>query len=62
MVSVTQQRDELAVRREGRAWRRAAEHLNEWGLAACVPCELVTWLRRFGLVVWCQERGAGSAA
>ena len=48
--------DELAARRELRAWRRAAEHLNAYGYAAAVPPELVDALRRRGLVVWPAQR------
>lgn len=47
---------DFAAWRERQAWRRAAEHLNSTGLAACVPCGLVAWLRRHGLDVWCIER------
>ena len=49
---------DLAVWRERRSWAAAAAWLNREGLAACVPCELLTVLRRLGLVVWCQERAA----
>lgn len=52
MLRVTQQPDDLAARRELRAWRRAAEHLNRAGYAAAVPPELVRPLRRLGLAVW----------
>jgi hypothetical protein len=48
--------DELAARRELRAWRQAAEHLNGHGYAAAVPAELVAPLQRWGLVVWPAER------
>jgi hypothetical protein len=50
--------DELAARRELRAWHRAAERLNACGYAAAVPPELVDALRRRGLVVWPAERRA----
>lgn len=53
-----QPRDELAARRELRAWRRAAEHLNARGCPAAVPAELVDALRRRGLAVWPAERRA----
>jgi len=51
--------DELAARRELRAWRKAAAHLNAAGFAAAVPPELVASLRRWGLVAWPTERRAG---
>ena len=50
--------DELAARRELRAWRRAVEHLNRAGYAAAVPPELVRPLRRLGLAVWPAGRRA----
>jgi hypothetical protein len=50
-VSVTQQPDELAARPQLKTWRRAAEHLNERGSAACISCELAAWLCRRGLDV-----------
>jgi hypothetical protein len=49
---VTRLADELAARRELRAWRRAAEHLNAQGYASAVPPELVNQLRRRGLIIW----------
>lgn len=42
----------LDVARDRRAWRRAAEHLNARGLAACVPPEHVADLEARGLEVW----------
>lgn len=57
VTSISQQVTDMYVWRERRAWRQAAEFLNERGLAACVPCELVAWLRRRGLIVWCNGGG-----
>jgi hypothetical protein len=51
-LSIAEHPDELAARRELRAWRRAAEHLNRRGYAAAVPAHMVEPLRRYGLVVW----------
>jgi hypothetical protein len=44
--------DELAARRELRAWAEAAAWLNEHGFAAAVPARFVTQLARRGLVIW----------
>ena len=55
-MKITRPPDELAARRELRAWQRAADHLNRAGFAACVPCTLAATLRRRGLDVWCQPR------
>jgi hypothetical protein len=52
VLKIPQPPDELAARRELRAWRRAAEHLNARGYAAGVPPDLVAPLQRRGLVVW----------
>jgi hypothetical protein len=58
VLKIPQPPDELAARRELRAWRQAAEHLNAHGLAAAVPPELVAPLQRRGLVVWPAESRA----
>ena len=51
--------DELAARRELRAWADAAAWLNYQGLAAAVPGHLADRLRGRGLVVWAAaERSA----
>jgi hypothetical protein len=44
--------DELAARRELRAWAEAAAWLNARGFAAAVPAGVVAQLARRGLVVW----------
>ena len=46
---------DLRIWREKRSWERVVRHLNANGLSPCVPCELVSWLRRRGLSAWCQE-------
>jgi hypothetical protein len=56
--TLTRPVSELAVWRQRQAWEQTAEHLNQHGYAACVPCQLVRFLRRRGLEVWCQERDA----
>jgi hypothetical protein len=50
--------DELAAWRERRAWLAAAQHLDARGLPPCVPCELVGWLRGYGIPAWCQDRAS----
>lgn len=50
--TVTRAGDELAARRELRAWAAAAAWLNRRGYAAAVPLHLVDPLSRRGLVVW----------
>jgi hypothetical protein len=52
MTTLCQPPDDLAARRDLRAWRLAAQHLNGVGYAAAVPPELVDPLRRTGLIVW----------
>jgi hypothetical protein len=52
LSTLTRPVDELATRRELRAWIQAAWHLNSAGYAAAVPPELVDPLRRRGLTVW----------
>jgi len=56
--TLTRPVDELAARRELRAWIQAARHLNSAGCAAAVPPEFVGPLRSRGLVVWAAERRA----
>jgi hypothetical protein len=52
LPTVAQRCDELALRRELRAWALAVRYLNACGLAAAVPARLVGPLRRRGLTVW----------
>ena len=42
----------MTVWRERAAWLAAAEYLNERGLPAALPAELVPLARRRGLRVW----------
>lgn len=46
---------ELDLWRQRAAWAAAAVHLNDLGLAAAVPAQLVAALRRQGLEVWATE-------
>ena len=57
-ATVASESDELAARRELRAWRLAAQHLNELGYAAAVSAGLVAPLEREGLAVWAAGRRA----
>ena len=59
--TIPQQPDELAARRELRAWRRAARHLNDRGYAAAVPAALAGRLEREGLAVWPAGRRGWAA-
>lgn len=54
-LTVTRAGDELAVRRELRAWAATAAWLNRRGYAAAVPPRLVGPLSRRGLVVWAAD-------
>lgn len=58
LTTVTRPVD-LAIWRERAAWMAAATHLNRAGCAAAVPPDLVSYLRRRGLIVWaCGDRQA----
>ena len=48
--------DELAARRELRAWIRTVAWLNVHGFAAAVPGHLVVPLRGRGLEVWASDQ------
>ena len=48
----------LAPWRDRLSWELTARHLNEQGLAAAVPAELLRYLERRGLAVWAAGRGA----
>ncbi len=58
MPTLSRPLDELAARRELRAWRAAVAWLNALGYPAIVPPELIRPLRGAGLVVWPGQRRA----
>lgn len=45
---------DLRTFRERQAWLAAAQYLDARGLPPCVPCSVLTWVRRRVPSAWCN--------